>query len=71
MLTLQSDARKNKRGLWENFVDFKVVKTANGSAYMVALAESCRQIVHMHRRSLSTFVANMHTIFQTTYEKCS
>ena len=33
MLTLQSDARKNKRGLWENFVDFKVVKTANGSAY--------------------------------------
>lgn len=33
MLTLQSSARNNKRGLWENFVDFKVVKTANGSAY--------------------------------------
>jgi len=33
MLALQSFARKNKRGLWENFVDFKVVKTANGSAY--------------------------------------
>ena len=30
MLTLQSFARQNKRGLWENFVDFKVVKTANG-----------------------------------------
>ena len=33
LLQLQSKARKAKVGVWENFEDFKVVKTANGSAY--------------------------------------
>jgi len=43
MLVLQSEARKNKRGLWENFVDFKVVKTANGSAYIRGVVNIYRQ----------------------------
>ena len=33
MVELQSAARKEKRGVWEDFEDFEVVKTANGSAY--------------------------------------
>ncbi|KAL3781050.1 hypothetical protein HJC23_012834 [Cyclotella cryptica] len=33
MIQLQSKARKDKRGVWADFEDFEVVKTANGSAY--------------------------------------
>ena len=33
LVELQSEARKAKRGVWTDFEDFKVVKTANGSAY--------------------------------------
>ena len=33
LIELQSVARKESRGVWADFEDFKVVKTANGSAY--------------------------------------
>ncbi|KAL9181467.1 hypothetical protein ACHAXT_010272 [Thalassiosira profunda] len=44
LLEVQSAARKAKRGVWEDFEDFKVVKTANGSAYHKRSCEHLRSV---------------------------
>lgn len=39
MIKMQSGARKSKRGMWESWEDYAVVKTANGSAFHVRECE--------------------------------
>ena len=45
LIELQSQAREAKRGVWKNFEDFTVVKTANGSAYH---KRSCEHLASVH-----------------------
>jgi micrococcal nuclease len=44
MVELQSEAKKARRGVWENFEDIEVVKTANGSAYHKRSCENLSNI---------------------------
>jgi len=53
MIQLQSKARKEKIGIWANFKDLKVVKTANGSAYH---KRSCQHLADV--RNLTVIMAS-------------
>ena len=53
MINLQSKARKAKLGVWTDFEDFKVVKTANGSAYH---KRSCEHLADV--RNLTEMMAS-------------
>mmetsp|Transcript_16600 Transcript_16600/g.47638 ORF Transcript_16600/g.47638 Transcript_16600/m.47638 type:complete len:169 (+) Transcript_16600:19-525(+) len=53
LLALQKEARKAKRGIWSNFVDYEVLVTPRGAAYHVA---GCRHIVT--HRSLRTMMVS-------------
>ena len=51
LITLQKEARQAKRGIWSNFVDYKVLVTPNGAAYHVA---GCRH----NNRNLRSMMAS-------------
>ena len=53
LIELQSQAREAKRGVWKNFEDFTVVKTANGSAYH---KRSCEHLASV--RNLTEMMAS-------------
>lgn len=53
MIQLQSKARNAKLGVWSEFEDFKVVKTANGSAYH---KRSCEHLADV--RNLTELMAS-------------
>lgn len=53
LIELQSRARKEKRGVWSDFEDLKVVKTANGSAYH---KRSCEHLTNV--RNLTELMAS-------------
>lgn len=53
MIQLQSKARKAKAGVWADFEDFEVVKTANGSAYH---KRSCEHLANV--RNLTEMMAS-------------
>ncbi|KAL7537504.1 hypothetical protein ACHAXR_007864 [Thalassiosira sp. AJA248-18] len=53
LIELQSLARKEKRGVWSDFEDFEVVKTANGSAYH---KRSCENLANV--RNLTEMMAS-------------
>ena len=53
MIKLQSQARKENLGVWSDFEDFKVVKTANGSAYH---KRSCEHLASV--RNLTEMMAS-------------
>mmetsp|Transcript_16475 Transcript_16475/g.29947 ORF Transcript_16475/g.29947 Transcript_16475/m.29947 type:complete len:242 (-) Transcript_16475:276-1001(-) len=52
-IELQSLARKENRGVWSDFEDFKVVKTANGAAYH---KRSCEHLANV--RNLTEMMAS-------------
>mmetsp|Transcript_8238 Transcript_8238/g.20259 ORF Transcript_8238/g.20259 Transcript_8238/m.20259 type:complete len:236 (-) Transcript_8238:859-1566(-) len=47
LIELQSRARKENRGVWSEFEDFEVVKTANGSAYHKRSCEHLAKVRHL------------------------
>mmetsp|Transcript_37412 Transcript_37412/g.81902 ORF Transcript_37412/g.81902 Transcript_37412/m.81902 type:complete len:238 (-) Transcript_37412:126-839(-) len=57
LIALQSQARNEKRGMWANFEDFTVVKTANGSAYHKRSCEHLARVKHLTEMKASEATA--------------
>jgi endonuclease YncB( thermonuclease family) len=53
LVTMQHEARDAKRGLWKNFKDISVVKTANGSAYHQRSCEHLSNIRNLQELKVS------------------
>ena len=47
LIALQTQARNAKLGMWANFEDFTVVKTANGSAYHKRSCKHLASVKHL------------------------
>ena len=53
LVSLQSQARKAKKGVWKTFVDKDVVATANGSAYHDRSCEHLSNVRHLTEMKIS------------------
>ena len=53
LVTLQSQARTSRKGVWKSFVDSDVVATANGSAYHKRSCEHLSNVKHLTEMKIS------------------